>query len=937
MPEARTDWSATVRLPKTDFPMKGDLAKREPEFLKAWTDMRLYERLQDRQKGRPPFVLHDGPPYANGHIHIGHALNKILKDMTVKARALMGHATPYVPGWDCHGLPIETALLKEMKMSKRGVTDIPKFRRDAGAFADRFIDLQRAEFQRLGVFGDWSRPYTTKAKEYEAKILRAFRLLVQKGHVYRGLKPVQWCITCETALAEAEVEYKDKVSPSVYVALPLKPFLSSFVHNGKEYLDRLNEEDKKLLTGASLVIWTTTPWTLPANRAAAFNPLLDYVLVRATISGWSRNLLVGKDRLAAVLEIVEGKDAVVLKTWKGIDLVGTGGVAYELPYPTRDGDFGISVLADYVTAEDGTGIVHTAPGHGVDDFHTGQRYDLEILNPVDASGRYTDKAPRWAGKKIFEEANPEIVADLRERGWLLAKKDITHSYPHCWRCKNPVVFRTTEQWFLRLSQALRDHLLAQIDATAWVPAEGRTRIAAMVTNRPDWCLSRQRVWGTPITVLYSVASGKPVLDDAVLQAIERHAAVNGTDFWFEKWGENLTRKDWPFLPEHPELAGGFRRESDILDVWLDSGVSWMSVLGEDSVADLYLEGSDQHRGWFQSSLVMSTALRGKAPYKAVLTHGFVLDEKGRAMHKSTGNVVAPQDVIDKNGADVLRLWTALSDYNDDVRISDQILKGPAESYRRVRNTLKYLLGNLSDFDAKSAVPYEKLPEMERFYLHRLAALQEETLADYREYRYRAAARHLVEFCGSFYLDATKDKLYTFRADAPERLAVQTVMAEAFSRLCALLSPILSFTADEAWRFWQQRPSESVFLWDLPAPGPRWSDAALAARWESALTARGAALKALEEAREAKTIGSPLQAKLVVSGPAESLAPLKGLNLPEFFVVSDVEVRTDASAVLSVAVSAAPGAKCPRCWRWQSDIGSNPSQPELCGRCARQLS
>jgi isoleucyl-tRNA synthetase len=913
MPETRSDWSATVRLPKTDFPMKGDLAKREPELLKAWADAGLSERLRQRQKGRPEFVLHDGPPYANGHIHIGHALNKILKDMTVKARALMGHSTPYVPGWDCHGLPIETALLKEMKMSKRGVTDIPKFRKAASDFADRFIDLQREEFKRLGVFGDWAHPYMTKSKGYEAKILRAFRLLVKQGHVYRGLKPVQWCITCETALAEAEVEYKDKTSPSVYVALP--------VVEGE-------------LKGAEIVIWTTTPWTLPANRAAAFNPLLEYAEVSAQVAGRQRRLIVAKARVESVAKETGASDVKVLRSWTGAAITALL-PRYSVPYETRPGETGVSVLAEYVTADDGTGIVHTAPGHGEDDFHTGQRENLEILNPVDAAGFFTDKAPRWKGKHIFKEGNPEIVADLAERGWLLAKKDITHSYPHCWRCKNPVVFRTTEQWFLRLSEALRGHLLAQIDATKWVPAEGRTRIASMVGNRPDWCLSRQRVWGTPITVLYSAKSGEAVLDDGVLEAIEKKAAADGTDFWFEKWGEVLTRADWPFLPDHPALKDGFRRESDILDVWLDSGVSWLSVLGEDAVADLYLEGSDQHRGWFQSSLVMSTALRGRAPYKAVLTHGFVLDEKGRAMHKSTGNVVAPQEVIDKLGADVLRLWTSLSDYNDDVRISDTILKGPADSYRTVRNTLRYLLGNLDGFDAAQAVSWDKLPEMERFFLHRLAALQAETLEDYREYRYRAAARRLVDFCSTFYLDVVKDRLYTFRVDSPERLAVQTVMAEAFARLCALFSPILSFTADEAWRFWPQRPADSVFLWDLPAPDARWTDAALAARWEAALSVRGVALKALEEARAAKTIGSSLQAKVVVRGPAASLAPLKGLNLPEFLVVSDA-AALEEGAELSVSVTAAPGAKCPRCWRWQSDVGSQPSQPELCGRCARQL-
>ncbi|MBI4061540.1 MAG: isoleucine--tRNA ligase, partial [Elusimicrobia bacterium] len=620
MAEARTDWSATIHLPKTDFPMRGDLPRREPELLKAWEEEGLGQKLRERQKGRPSFVLHDGPPYANGSIHIGHALNKILKDMTVKARALMGHAAPYVPGWDCHGLPIETALLKEMKMSKRGVVDIPKFRKDAAAFAERFIGLQRGEFKRLGLFGDWERPYKTMAKDYEAKILRAFRLLVQKGHVYRGLKPVLWCPTCETALADAEVEYKDKTSPSIYVALRIRPFLSDLAANGKSDTDRLSKGDKQLLENAELVVWTTTPWTLPANRAVAFNPSLDYVLVAAEIGGTKRALLIGRDRLDAVKAIVGATSWREIKAWKGevFDAPpGSGGLSYKLPYPPSPSDqSGRAVVARYVTAEDGTGIVHTAPGHGEDDFDTGKRYQLDILNPVDHAGVFTDKAPRWKGKHILKEGNPEILADLAEQGMLLAKKDIQHSYPHCWRCKNPVIFRTTEQWFLKLSEDLRARLLAQIEATRWVPAEGRNRIAAMVANRPDWCLSRQRVWGTPITVLYSASSGEAVLDDAVLEAIEKKAAADGTDFWFERWGEVLRPSDWPFLPAHPDLAGGFRRESDILDVWLDSGVSWLAVLGEDVVADLYLEGSDQHRGWFQSSLVMSVALRGKAPYKA---------------------------------------------------------------------------------------------------------------------------------------------------------------------------------------------------------------------------------------------------------------------------------------------------------------------------------
>ncbi|UPT75321.1 MAG: isoleucine--tRNA ligase [Elusimicrobiota bacterium] len=919
MPEARTDWSATVRLPKTDFPMKGDLAKREPELLKAWEDAGLYGKLRARQKGRPEFLFHDGPPYANGHIHIGHAQNKILKDMAVKSRALLGFSTPFVPGWDCHGLPIETALLKEMKMSKRGVTDIPKFRKDAAAFAERFIDIQREEFKRLGVFADWANPYKTLTRGYEAAILRSFVDLLLAGHVYRGLKPVLWCPTCETALADAEVEYKDKTSPSIYVALKIKG-------------TKLPKPDDQLLAGAELVIWTTTPWTLPANRAAAFHPDLEYALVAAEIAGQKRSLLLGRGRLEAVKAACGATSWSELKTWKGADFEKT--LRYELPYPTSATDTtGISVTAEYVTAEDGTGIVHTAPGHGEDDFATGKRYGLEILNPVDNGGVYTDKAPRWTGKHIFKEGNPAIVADLAERGLLLTKKDISHSYPHCWRCKNPVVFRTTEQWFLGLSDALRATLTAEIGKVEWIPAEGRNRIGAMVQNRPDWCLSRQRVWGTPIPVLYSAKTGAVVKDAAVLEAVLKKAEADGIDFWFEKWGETLKPSDWPWLPKHAELSEGFRRETDILDVWLDSGVSWRSVLGEGAVADLYLEGSDQHRGWFQSSLVMSAALRGKAPYKAVLTHGFVLDDKGHAMHKSAGNVVAPQEVIAKDGADVLRMWVALADVHGDTRISEKLLAGPADSYRRVRNTFKFLLGALDGYDPKSAVPYEKLPELERYVLHRLAALQNETLADYKAFRFRDAARRLVDFCAfdlsALYLDGTKDRLYTFRADAPERLAVQTVMSELLGRLCALLAPVVSFTAEEAWRFWPAKPAESVFLWDLPAPEPRWTDEALGVRWSEALALRERVLKKIEEARTAKLVGKGLDAKVVLPPAAPAL---EGLSLAEVFGVSQVE----RGAGSEIVVSKAEGAKCPRCWRWQTDIGSVPAVPELCGRCARQL-
>jgi isoleucyl-tRNA synthetase len=897
MKDTGGDFSATLNLPKTDFPMKGDLAKREPLILEKWGKLGLYERLRARSKGRKPYVLHDGPPYANGHIHIGHALNKILKDMVVKSRTLMGQDAPYVPGWDCHGLPIETALLKELKMSKRGVTDLPAFRRKAGEFAQRFIDIQREEFKRLGVFGDWEKPYTTMSQGYESRVLSAFRKLLKKGYIYRGLKPVYWCVTCETALAEAEIEYKDKTSPSVYVAMPVK-----------------RPGDMK---GVEVVIWTTTPWTLPANMAVAFHPDLEYNLVKAG----ERLLLVAASRRDSVLEKAGLKDAKVLETLRGKDLVVD--FVYQAPFGGRDGK---GVLAEYVTAEDGTGIVHTAPGHGADDFHTGQKNGLEILCPVDGSGRFTDKAPEFAGKQIFTEGNPAVIEELKKRGWLLAEEKIQHSYPHCWRCKNPIVFRATEQWFLNVSfDRLRDKLLRAIGRVKWVPEVGQTRISAMVEGRPDWCLSRQRVWGTPIPVLFCAACETPCTDESVLEGVEKRVAAEGSDFWFADTGKMVTPKDWPFLKPCRCGKDVFRRETDILDVWVDSGASWMGLEGEG--ADLYLEGSDQHRGWFQSSLVLSTSLQDKAPYQSVLTHGFVLDEKGHAMHKSAGNVVAPQAVIDKLGADVLRLWVALADYNDDVRISDKLLEVPSDGYRRFRNTVRYLLGNTSDYAQGDAVAFDKLPELERYVLHRLSLLQKETLDDYAHFRFRSAARRLIDFCGedlsSFYLDVLKDRLYTLPINHPSRRAAQTVMAECLRRLLQLASPILSFTCEEAWGYWPLAGSESAFLSDLAPVDPKWENTALAARWERILATRAAAQKALEEARAAKTIGKSLEAKVTLPKGTESHE-----GWAELLIVSQVE--TGGAAIV---VGQAEGKKCARCWRWQTDVGTEG----LCGRCSGALS
>ncbi|MBI3552069.1 MAG: isoleucine--tRNA ligase [Elusimicrobia bacterium] len=928
--EKEADYSSTLNLPRTDFPMKGDLARREPERLKSWEELDLYGKMRERQKGRKDFVLHDGPPYANGSIHIGHALNKTLKDMVVKTRALMGFSTPYTPGWDCHGLPIETALLKELKMGKRGIKDIAAFRQQAEDFAERFIGVQREEFKRLGGLGDWSKPYKTMSRQYEARILNAFRRMFKEGFIYRGLKPVYWCITCESALAEAEVEYKDKNSPSVYVSMPIKA--------------------PQELKGIEVLVWTTTPWTLPANMAAAFHPDLKYVVVEAKSSAWTkpRLLLMAESRREAVLKAI-GAEGEVVKDFRGKDLAPASQAArrgvnfvYERPFGGKEG---IGVLADYVTAEDGTGVVHTAPGHGADDFHTGLKYELDVLCPVDASGRFTDAAPEFKGKQVFEEGNPAVVAALKERGQLLAEEKISHSYPHCWRCKNPIVFRATEQWFLNVAfEGLREKLLDAIGRVAWIPEVGQTRISAMVSGRPDWCLSRQRVWGTPIPVLFCTACSTPIKDDGALKAIEDKVAKDGDSFWFSDWGKTVTAKTWDFLPKGlacPKCRGAeFRREEDILDVWVDSGASWLAVLGEDqSPCDLYLEGSDQHRGWFQSSLVLAVALTGKAPYKSVLTHGFVLDQQGRAMHKSAGNVVAPQAMIEKFGADVLRLWVALSDYSDDVRISDKLMEVPAEAYRKFRNTARYLLGNTFDFvPEKQRVPFEKLPELERYVLGRLYELQKGMLEDYKGYHFRSAARRLLDFCSadlsSFYCDVLKDRLYTFKPDAPERRAAQTVMAECLTRLLHLAAPILSFTAEEGWEHGPKRwkLGESVFLADLPPLDPKWKDAALASRWENILKVRAAVQKSLEESRAAKKIGSSLQAKVTLKG-----ATIGGDSVPwaEILLVSEVEDSAAAGA-LKVEVSAAAGAKCARCWRYQTDVGGTAKHPALCGRCAKNL-
>jgi len=934
MTTKNTDYSKTVFLPETSFSMRGDLTKKEPGILDGWNKMDLYGKMLEKRRSSKPFILHDGPPYANGHIHIGHALNKILKDMVIKSRSMQGYYTPYVPGWDCHGLPIEQALLKEMKMGKRHIDDIPAFRRSAREFAGRFLDIQREEFKRLGILGAWDKPYVTMANSYEGTVIKAFRELLEKGHIHRDKKTIYWCVSCETALADAEVEYADKASPSVYVRFPLET-----LPEGIEAVAR---------NRASIVVWTTTPWTLPSNMAAAVAGAEDYRVLET-----GGQYLIVADKLADAFLAATGLEAVKGALIPGEKLVGlkySHCLAPHLPEARR---FHRQVIAtDFVDMSTGTGIVHIAPGHGEEDFHAGKKWGLDIFCPVKEDGRFNADAGVFEGLKVFE-ANEKIVETLKADGLLLGHKKIEHSYPHCWRCKQPVIFRATEQWFLKVDVGgLREKLMKAADGVRWLPEAGHERMAGMLKTRPDWCLSRQRYWGTPILAVYCKECGKVQEDHAFLKCMEERVFAEGSDFWFSEPVEKL------LAPGTKCSCGGteFSKEKDIMDVWLDSGVSWYAVIkagmlgpGDFYPADLYLEGSDQHRGWFQTSLIPSVALNGRPPYKAVLTHGFVLDEHGRAMHKSTGNVVAPQEVISKYGAEILRLWVALCDYSDDIRISEKILAGPIDTYRKIRNTVRYLLGNLSDFKpALHRVADADLVETDRYMRARLAVTVAAVEKHYADFQFRQAIRAVADFCildlSAFYLDSLKDRLYTFSPDSAERRSAQTVLYDTLTAVLKMTAPVLSFTAEEAWATARAEidPAleESVFLSDYPKFPADWADKTLLERWEKIMAARETITKAIEEVRKTGAVGSSLEARIILrtSKPEmkaflESALPL----WPQVAIVSEAAVELDAAAPeLEVKVFKAEGEKCPRCWTWRRDIGADPRHAEVCGRCAGAL-
>jgi isoleucyl-tRNA synthetase len=942
------DYKATLHLPRTDFPMRANLPQREPEFLRRWDAADLYGQLRARGRGRPPWILHDGPPYANGHIHMGTALNKVLKDIVVKSRTMLGHDAVYRPGWDCHGLPIEHQVDKELGLDTgerdvRRAMDPAEKRRRCRAYALRFIDVQRAEFRRLGVFGDWTRPYLTMAPAYQATIVREFGRFVGRGLVYKGLKPVHWCMHCKTALAQAEVEYEEQETPSVYVRFPLVTPLPGLADAPKP----------------SVVIWTTTPWTLPANLAVAVNPSEKYVAL--DIGG--ETLVVAAALADQFVRTARLGAARRVRTLEGAELAG---LEYRHPWIDRRGRI---AAAPFVAMDAGTGLVHIAPGHGEEDYELGRALGLPIYNPVDDDGRFVPEVAHFAGLTVWE-ANPRIAALLRERGALVAEVPLTHTYPHCWRCKNPTLFRATEQWFITLDQAprggapgtLRDQALAALRTVEWIPPWGEERITNMIAHRPDWTISRQRVWGVPIVAFYCEACGTILLEEPIVEHVAaRMEAGEGADEWYLRSAAEL-------LPAGTACVkcGGraFRKETDILDVWFDSGCSHAAVLEQDGQlhwpAEMYLEGSDQHRGWFHSSLLEAVGTRGRPPYRAVLTHGFVVDGEGRKMSKSVGNTVAPDDVIAKHGAEILRLWAAGEDYTQDIRLSGEILGQLAEAYRRVRNTCRFLLGNLADFDpARDAVPDAELTGLDGWAMLRLHRTIERVRRAYEAYEFHLAFQSLHNFCAvdlsALYLDVLKDRLYTSAANAPERRAAQTACYRILDALVRLMAPILTFTAEEVWdHFRVAGKAPSVHLTDFPAVDPAWLDEGVERAWGDLLRVRGEIAKGLEQARAAKLIGAALDAHvtLYVSDPAlrASVGAAGERLLRELCIVSQARIEAGGPPTglasgpdqivlretglpgLAVAVRHADGQKCARCWTWSAAVGRDAGHPALCERC-----
>ncbi|MBI4369715.1 MAG: isoleucine--tRNA ligase [Elusimicrobia bacterium] len=924
--------SYPVNLPQTPFSMKADLAKKEPLRLKAWQESCLYEHLQEARSKRPIFMLHDGPPYANGPIHMGHALNKILKDMVVRYKTHAGFRAPYVPGWDCHGLPIEQALLKELRISKKEAMAKPVwFRQQCRDFVHRMLELQRTDFIRLGVLGDWFKPYVTQEAPYTARIVEAFIELFQKGYIYQGLKTVQWCLYCETALAAAELEYQEKTSSSIFVVFPIV---------GKK--------------GYSLTVWTTTPWTLPANRMVMVNPEIFYAAIELSDG---RKVISAEALAAGLAQRWKGK--VTSERWSAQEMT-----QWKVQSPLAKQEVGVYAEAE-VSATDGSGLVHSAPGHGDIDFIWGRKHGIKVASPVDASGRFTDEAP-WAelqGKRVDDpETTKELLRLLGHQ--LLERADIRHSYAHCWRCKNPVIFRATEQWFLNIEhEGLRERIVNAIDETSWLPEVSRGRIRSMVEQRPDWCLSRQRIWGAPIAILECRSCGEVNRHSDLFRAIVEKIHAEGEDFWFDPESVFMGELGKKF-PCQKCGKTDFVRDPNILDVWMDSGVSWYAVLKTNPElsypSDVYLEGSDQHRGWFQTSIITAVALTGQAPYKTVYTNGWVLDDQGRAMHKSLGNVVSPQQIIAKWGADVLRLWAASASSTEDVRISERLMELHGETYKKLRNTLRYMLGNLYGFNPqKDAVADVKdMEPLERWALANLAQAVDACRKHYENYDFPAVLRTVVKFTihdlSNFYFDISKDRLYTAKADDPARRATQTVLFVNLHYLLTMLAPVLPFTAEEGWeelgkKLGSREPVMAanvnlefpIFCQEtkFPMACADWAqNDLLSTQAPALLELREEVHKQMDGLRKNGTLGSSLEAAVKVQVSPEKLKLIEPWKpwLASFLVVSQAEVVSAATSNghWHIEISKAPGAKCARCWTYRESVGQNSQAPDLCSRCAQ---
>jgi isoleucyl-tRNA synthetase len=925
------DYKSTLNLPKTDFPMKANLPQKEPEILKLWDDMGIYERIRDASSKRPAYILHDGPPYANGNIHLGTALNKVIKDIVIKSKNMSGFNCIYVPGWDCHGLPIEHQVDKELGEKKGTLSQVEK-RLACRSYARKFVDLQRSQFQRLGVFGDWEKPYLTMEYDYEATTVAEFGKLYLNGSVYKGKKPVYWCATCKTALAEAEVEYAEHHTPSIYVKFPVVSDIGAL-------------RPKLVGENVNFVIWTTTPWTIPANLAIALHEKFIYAAIKLR----GEVLIVAKELIDYCLDAFgcRHESYEILDEFSGEILAGQ-----RCQHPLYDRE-SVIIIAPFVTLEAGTGCVHIAPGHGQEDYEIGMKYGLDNYAPVDANGKFTEDVEFFAGQFVFD-ANDAVNDKLKERGALLGRVDFEHSYPHCWRCKQPIIFRSTEQWFISMEKNdLRKHALQAVDQVIWIPSWGHDRIYGMIENRPDWCISRQRLWGVPITIFYCEHCNQELLTKELLDRVVSLVKDHGADVWFEKETKDL------MLPGTVCPGCGhehFRKETNILDVWFDSGVSHAAVLERwpnlYSPADMYLEGNDQHRGWFHSSLLECVGTRQRAPYKSVLTHGFVVDGEGKKMSKSVGNVIGSQEIIDLYGAEILRLWVAAEDYTEDIRISDEILKRLVDAYRRIRNTGRYILGNLEDFKPdRDLQEYEDLEEMDQWILHRLQEVIRRVRDAYEGFQFHMVYYTVYNFCtvdlSALYLDVLKDRLYTSGTTSKARRSAQTAMYEILDTMVRLLAPILTFTSEEMWAALpaHEGKEQSVHLTLLPQVNEKFLNPDLAERWKTMIAVKAEISKVIETARQGKVIGHSLDVAVDLSVTPQLLAELQGheedmrsLLIVSQFQFVDKERLTDPSESdaipgLLISVSKAKGQKCNRCWIYSPTVGENTEHPTICGRCA----